>query len=133
MENKKLTNDKLINNGLIICFILLILSVFAPLVLTEESISFVSFIGKGEIGDTIGGITSPFIGLISAILVYLALKAQIDANIQVSSQFQLQKFENQFYEMIRLHKENVNEMTIKGYDKEIIEFCKYTNEEKRFV
>lgn len=129
MKNKKSVN-RLIRNGLIICLILSVFSFFAPLILTEESISFVSFKGKGEIGDTIGGITAPFIGLVSAILVYLALKAQIEANLQVSSQFQLQKFENQFYEMIRLHKENVNEMSIKGYDKEIVEFCKYTNVEK---
>jgi hypothetical protein len=130
MKNKKSDTDKLIKNGLIICLVLFVLSILAPFVLTEPSISFISFKNTGEIGDTIGGITAPFIGLISAILVYLALKAQIDANVQVSSQFQLQKFENQFYEMIRLHKENVNEMTIKGYDREIIEFCKYTNEEK---
>lgn len=126
MENKKSVN-RLIKNGLIICLILSVFSFFAPLILTEESISFVSFKGKGEIGDTIGGITAPFIGLVSAILVYLALKAQIEANVQVSSQFQLQKFENQFYEMIRLHKENVNEMSIKGYDNEVVEFYRYTD------
>jgi uncharacterized protein YqgC (DUF456 family) len=34
----------------------------------------------GQIGDTIGGITGPFINLLAAVLVYLAFKAQIDAN-----------------------------------------------------
>ncbi|MDI9870027.1 hypothetical protein [Flectobacillus roseus] len=34
----------------------------------------------GTIGDTIGGITGPIINLVGAYLVYVAFKAQIDAN-----------------------------------------------------
>lgn len=34
----------------------------------------------GNIGDTIGGITAPFIGLLNAILVYMAFQQQIRAN-----------------------------------------------------
>lgn len=34
----------------------------------------------GQIGDTIGGITSPIIGSIGAILVYLSFKQQFEAN-----------------------------------------------------
>ncbi len=43
----------------------------------------------GEIGDTIGGITTPVIALISAILIYLSFTAQIEANkiIQQESNF----------------------------------------------
>ena len=36
----------------------------------------------GEIGDTIGGLTAPFINGIGAILVYLAFKEQVKATIQ---------------------------------------------------
>ena len=35
---------------------------------------------KGNIGDTLGGITAPVIGIISAILLYLALTKQIESN-----------------------------------------------------
>lgn len=35
---------------------------------------------SGTIGDTIGGSSAPIIGLLSAILIYLSFKAQIDAN-----------------------------------------------------
>ena len=38
------------------------------------------FSGKGDIGNAIGGITSPFVGLIGAILVYLSFEQQIEAN-----------------------------------------------------
>ncbi len=34
----------------------------------------------GQIGDTIGGITSPIIGLFGAVLVYLSFKQQFEAN-----------------------------------------------------
>lgn len=38
--------------------------------------------GTAEIGDTIGGLTAPFINGIGAILVYLAFKQQVKATIQ---------------------------------------------------
>ena len=51
----------------------------------------------GQIGDTIGGITAPVVGLVSAILVYLSFTAQIRANkiIQQESNFKyiIEEFE----------------------------------------
>ena len=38
------------------------------------------FSNSGQIGDTIGGITAPFISSIAAVLVYLALREQVKAN-----------------------------------------------------
>jgi hypothetical protein len=43
------------------------------------------------------------------------------ANDDIKNQFKLQQFENQFFEMLKLHKENVNEMKITGYDTTIEE------------
>jgi len=40
----------------------------------------------GTVGDTIGGITSPISQLIGSILIYLALKAQLDANKIIQNQ-----------------------------------------------
>lgn len=65
---------------------------FIPIILTRES-SIVSFANTGEIGDTIGGTTAPFLGFFGSILVYLALKAQIEANEQVRKQFEKQEKE----------------------------------------
>jgi hypothetical protein len=45
----------------------------------------------GNIGDTIGGITAPVVGLLGTILVYFALLAQIDANKQIQFQIALQQ------------------------------------------
>ncbi|MBD1363303.1 putative phage abortive infection protein [Mucilaginibacter sp. ZT4R22] len=68
-----------------------------------------------QIGDTIGGTTAPFIALLAGFLTFIAFWAQLRANNQVQDQFKLQQFESQFFEMIRLHKENINEMKIAGY------------------
>lgn len=51
----------------------------------------ISFQDTGTIGDTIGGITAPLTSLIGSILVYFALKAQIDANKLIQDQFDQQK------------------------------------------
>lgn len=41
---------------------------------------------KGTIGDAIGGITAPIIGIIGAILVYLSFRSQVRANQLLSNQ-----------------------------------------------
>jgi len=43
-----------------------------PIVLTQFP-AVISFNNTGEIGDTIGGITAPFLSFFGAILVYLVL------------------------------------------------------------
>lgn len=63
---------------------------FIPIILTLET-GIISFASTGEIGDTIGGTTAPFLGFFGSILVYLALKAQIQANEQVRLQFEKQE------------------------------------------
>ena len=94
-------------------FIGIVLIIFSfPFFLTWEKISFINFTDTGNIGDTIGGITAPFLSVLGSILVYLAFKEQIKANKLVQDQFQLQQFENQFFEMLHLHRENLNELNI---------------------
>lgn len=52
-----------------------------PLTFTSYSyFSKANFTQTGQIGDTIGGITAPFINLLGAILVYLSFKEQFKAN-----------------------------------------------------
>ena len=53
------------------------------------SVSFLNLEVLGEygpVGDTIGGITSPVSQLLGSILIYLALKAQLDANTIIQNQ-----------------------------------------------
>jgi hypothetical protein len=99
-----------------LAFILLVFSFFAPAIFVQAAISKdLDFTQTGTIGDTIGGIMNPFIAIAAAILTFLAFFIQYRANQDIRNQFKIQKFESQFYEMLRLHKENVNEMKITGY------------------
>lgn len=77
-------------------------------------------LSPNELGDSIGGILNPIVGLLASILTFLAFYMQKIANDEIKEQFKIQQFESQFYEMLRLHKENVNEIEIKTKDKDII-------------
>ena len=64
-----------------ILLLLLIIIFLLPFIYTlTTKLEYLNFSNTGEIGDTIGGITAPFINGLSAILVFLAFKAQIKAN-----------------------------------------------------
>jgi hypothetical protein len=61
--------------------------IFMPFLLTLEFFhERFNFSETGQIGDTIGGITAPFLNLVGAFLVFYALKAQVKANELVQRQ-----------------------------------------------
>ncbi len=64
----------------------------------------------GIIGDTMGGIMGPLIAIGAALFTFLAFWVQYKANKQQRDDIQLERFEDKFYELLRLHKENVNEV-----------------------
>lgn len=83
MDGKEKTkkNIKIKDNTVLkIVVLLLIISIISPYILTRESFVGISFEGKGEIGDVIGGTTAPFINLIAAILVFVSFRQQVAAN-----------------------------------------------------
>lgn len=92
-EKLQSKNDSILDwssNNLLYSFIL-ILIIIAIVLISVFSITALIYQRKqildpNEIGDVIGGITAPIIGLFSAFLVYIAFRAQIKANEE------LQKF-----------------------------------------
>lgn len=86
MKNRTLTWVK------IILSVGILLIICAPFLLTL-SVGYVSFVDTGQIGDTIGGTTAPIASLLGSILVFYALKAQIDANSIIQRQLKDQKSE----------------------------------------
>lgn len=75
-----------------------------------------NYLNPNEQGDTLGGILNPIIGIVAILVTYLAFFIQFLANKQVQNQFKVQQFESQFYEMLRIHKDNVNEMHLSTKD-----------------
>lgn len=94
--NKK-DNDKLQTVDYIALTLLLVgvIGVFLiPFLVTKQSwIWSFGELKANEIGDTIGGITAPFVALISAGLVYLALREQVKANRLISIQIDESRIE----------------------------------------
>ncbi len=117
---------------IILSGIFLITSFLLPYLITNVSLIPIDFSKTGPIGDTIGGIMNPFISIAGIFITFLAFYMQFRANklqrelfneqitnekqqfkdelIEQRNQFSRNLFENQFYEMIKLHKENVNDI-----------------------
>lgn len=145
---------------LVLAFATIVLAFISPFILTRPSVNQdFDFSTSGQIGDTIGGLMNPFIALAGVIVTGLAFYIQYKANQQQRELFlkeqaenkrqlqeqidnqnkqnQLQQFESQFYEMLKLHRENISEMKINGYDFEegrtLKKFEKTTEGRKIFV
>ena len=87
-KNKKLSVENFKTSQILL--LLFIIIFLLPFVYTiTAKFEYFNFSNTGGIGDTIGGITAPFINGLSAILVFLAFKAQIKANEIFKSQEQL--------------------------------------------
>jgi hypothetical protein len=96
----------------------------SPLFFTGQNFwSRLDFTQTGQIGDTIGGITAPIVNLLGAILVYLALKAQIEANLILKKQLDDEKIkdgiQNQTDEINQLYynlKESIDNFNYISFD-----------------
>jgi Putative phage abortive infection protein len=86
---------------------------------------------KGQIGDRYGGLMNPIIAIAGVIITGLAFYIQYEANrLQISNfkeeqdanklQNQKLQIESTFYQMLGLHKENVNEMRYMYKNKEYL-------------
>ncbi|OOQ61918.1 putative phage abortive infection protein [Mucilaginibacter pedocola] len=146
---------------LILAGLIIIGSFWAPFLLTRKAINEdFNFSNTGQIGDTIGGLMNPFIAIAGVIVTGLAFyiqykaneqqralflaeqdenKAQLQLQIDVQNrQNELAQFESQFYEMLKLHRENISEMDVSGYDfnevgSTLVRFEKTTSGRKIFV
>jgi membrane protein implicated in regulation of membrane protease activity len=96
----------------IILFVLGIFLLFIPFLLTRVTFCNIDFTATGQIGDTISGTTAPFIGFIGIILTFVAFWVQYRANIDQRQDLHRERVENKFYEMVRLHRDNVAEISI---------------------
>lgn len=73
--------------------LILVIAGFAPVIFTGTWSYYKFDTQTGPIGDTIGGLTAPFMSLGGSVLVFLALKEQIKANEIVLINFEIEKNE----------------------------------------
>ncbi|GHT39587.1 hypothetical protein AGMMS49965_06040 [Bacteroidia bacterium] len=113
-KNNKKTFDKSFWLSVSIFLLIVIIILFLPALITGNYWLGIDFTHTGEIGDTIGGIISPFVAIAAAVLTFIAFWVQFKANQQQREDIALERFDNQFFEMLKIHKENSNNI-IKSY------------------
>ena len=67
---------------------------------------------SGQVGDTFGGTIGPFVAIIASVLTFFAFYIQYEANEQQKKDLQVERFENKFYTMLEIHRDNVTELYI---------------------
>ena len=131
-RNKKIFNSSFLL--LAICFFLLFVTTcHTNNIIEDPNILDFDYTKVGAYGDLVGGILNPIVAFIGIVAASLAFYVQYKANTQVQKQFRIQQFESQFYEMLRLHKENVNEMKITGYGISSQESIQYNKVDEEYL
>lgn len=81
--------------GGVLCLAIPLLAPFLPILYLKE---------YHDVGDAIGGISSPFVQILGSALLFLALKAQIDANTVLQEQIDKENKKEQLrHELNQLH------------------------------
>lgn len=68
----------------------------------------------GNLGDALGGVTAPILGSLAIVVTFLAFWIQYEANQEIRKDIRFDRFENKFYELLRLHQYNVDSLEISG-------------------
>ena len=87
--------------------ILLIVSFFAPNVLSVYPLELPQ---SSNLATTMNGFMSPFIAIAAAILTFMAFWVQYTANANIHEENKKQQDERQFYEMLKIHRDNVDKL-----------------------
>lgn len=103
---------------IIICVAFLIFAFKLPFIFAGyNEYSSVFYQAPANFSATLYNSLSPFIAIVAAVLTFMAFWTQYKANQEMFSNYEdqrknnaKQEFEHQFYEMLRIHKENVKEL-----------------------
>ena len=103
---KVLSNPKLLF-GISVIFIIIALG--SPIIFTKIPAIITFSENSGTIGDTFG-MMNPFIAIAAAIITFAAFLIQYEANQEMRKDNKKQQIINRFYEMLRIHRDNVNDL-----------------------
>ena len=114
---KKFSDPKLLFG---ISVFLIIIALGAPIIFTKIPPIITFNENSGSIGDTFG-MMNPFIAIAAAVITFAAFLIQYEANQEMRNDNKKQQIINRFYEMLRIHRDNVNDL-------EWIDKIQYTKE-----
>lgn len=112
---KQMNNNQTFNKNFVVYTLIFLLASFGIYCFVPRYLALFfseSYIKDcGQIGDVIGGTTGPLIAIAASFLTFLAFWIQYKANIQQRNDISLERFESRFYEMLRLHRENLFDLS----------------------
>lgn len=113
--------NKMIGYSLLSLPVFIVIYLLFPFILTRTNIWDISYVNTGQIGDTFGGILGPIIGYIGVLTTFWAFYLQYETNNEQREQFKkqdldlkIERFENKYFELIKIHRENISEIGIKN-------------------
>jgi len=104
---KKWVKNNLLYISLLLALLFVIVAFYGYFVVWEPGFGDVSTIG--QTGDSFG-IMNPFIAIAAALLTFAAFWVQYNANRKMLNDSAKQQLERQFYEMLKIHRDNVNQL-----------------------
>ena len=115
-KRRKVMQDSVYGVSIKLLVVSLFLILFALYWLHTLTVGKIDYKEVGPMGDLFNGLVGPFLSMIGIMAAGMAFYVQYQANRQVQEQFNLQQFESQFYEMLKLHRDNLDEAKIEGYE-----------------
>ena len=115
----KINRTRTSNNVFFFLCMTVLLSIIMTfiVVLNYRGVTYDVFQSPANISATFYNVLSPFIAIVAAALTFIAFWTQYKANQEMFKSYEdqrknnaKQEFEHQFYEMLRIHKENVKEL-----------------------
>jgi len=100
MTRRNRTKSKLTLLEITLITILSLFFLIIPLIVFLKNIDLEYIEKPVGVGNNIGGLLAPFLSLAGSILVYIAFKAQIQANKEIQNQFTKQNNDQHFYRLI---------------------------------
>lgn len=109
MSKKNKDNIKKLLQSSLIPGILLLFALVSPLLFTQCDALGIS---TSNIGDVYNGVNimTPFIAIAAAVLTFMAFWVQYTANDRIQEENKKQQDERQFYEMLKIHRDNVDKL-----------------------
>lgn len=96
---------------LFIIGVFIVFAVFSVIYFTRASYSSWNFSSTGQIGDTIGGLTAPVIGILNAVLLYITIKRQDDQINRQEAQRQEDRVYHEFDRRLDFINALINSLT----------------------
>ncbi len=105
---------------LIVFLVFLYLSItYLPQLIVKYSLFNIS--DKEQIGNSFSSFVGTLVAMVAAFLTFIAFWVQYKANLQQWQSIQIDRVENRIFNMLDIHRQNVNELFLKDFHNNVLE------------